>query len=293
MRYVLAVIAATAYAVLVISVQTDVYQPLPPLPFAVFVALALASTIAVGMAARTWWVLLAAAAPLMWASQGPLGLMIGGFAVAPVALGIGLGVTMGRHFGRRGALAGCVLLALAFLPLVTAVALARWPHDRQPAHPVPIDLAMGSYAGVTLGDSEQQALLKTTEPLLSRDVQDLHQLAGVDGADAFSSAYATETFVYRDHALMIRNGIVVGIVITNPNAETAEGIGPGDGLALVPQRYPMLHCEAHDGYGDEGPAGPPDCYGHVGDVGLWISEDPVQLVTIASVNAGMGLGLSR
>jgi hypothetical protein len=293
MRYIPAVIAGTAYAVLVISVQTDIYQPLPPLPFAVFVALALVSPIAVGMAARTWWVLLAAAAPLVWASQGPLGLIIGGLAVAPVALGIGAGVTTGRHFGRRGALTGCVLLALAFLPLVTAVALARWPHDRQPAHPVPIDLAMGSYAGVTLGDSEQQALRRTTEPLLSRNVQDLHQLAGVDGADAFSSAYATETLVYRDHALMIRNGIVVGIVITNPNAETAQGIGPGDGLALVPQRYPMLHCEAHDSYGDEGPAGPPDCHGHVGDVGLWISEDPVQLVTIASVHAGMGLGLSR
>jgi hypothetical protein len=293
MRYTLAVIAAIAYAALVISVQTDIYQPLPPLPFAVFVALALVSTIAVGMAARTWWVLLAAAAPLLWASQGPLGLIIGGFAVPPVALGIGLGVTMGRHFGRRGALAGCALLALAFLPLATAVAMARWPHDRQPAHPVLIDLAMGSYAGVTLGDSEQEALSKTKEPLLSRNGQDLHQLAGVDGADAFSSAYATETVVYRDHALMIRNGIVVAIVITNPDAETAEGIGPGDGLALVPQRYPMLHCEAHDGYSDEGPAGPPDCHGHVGDVGLWVSEDPVQLVTIASVHAGMALGLSR
>jgi hypothetical protein len=182
---------------------------------------------------------------------------------------------------------------LAFLPLATAVALARWPHDRQPAHPVPIDLAMGSYGGVTLGDSEQEAVRQTKEPLLSRNGQDLHQLAGVDGADAFSSAYATETFVYRDHALMIRNGIVVAIVITNPDAETAKGIGPGDGLALVPQRYPMLHCEAHDGYSDEGPAGPPDCHGHVGDVGLWVSEDPVQLVTIASVDAGMGLGLSR
>jgi hypothetical protein len=289
----LAVIAAIAYAGLVVSVQSDIYQPLPPLPFAVFVVLALASTIAVGMAARTWWVLLAAAAPLLWASQGPLGLIFGGFAVPPVALGIGMGVTMGRHFGRRGALAGCVLLALAFLPLATAVALARWPDDREPAHPVPIDLAMGSYAGVTLGDSEQEALRKTKEPLLSRNGQDLHQLAGVDGADAFSSAYATETFVYRDHALMMRNGIVVAIVITNPDAETAKGIGPGDGLALVPQRYPMLHCEAHDGYSDEGPAGPPDCHGHVGDVGLWVSEDPVQLVTIASVDAGMGLGLSR
>jgi hypothetical protein len=293
MRYKLAVIAAIAYAGLVVSVQSDIYQPLPPLPFAVFVVLTLASTIAVGMAARTWWVLLAAAAPLLWASQGPLGLIFGGFAVPPVALGIGMGVTMGRHFGRRGALAGCVLLALAFLPLATAVALARWPDDREPAHPVPIDLAMGSYAGVTLGDSEQEALRKTKEPLLSRNGQDLHQLAGVDGADAFSSAYATETFVYRDHALMMRNGIVVAIVITNPDAETAKGIGPGDGLALVPQRYPMLHCEAHDGYSDEGPAGPPDCHGHVGDVGLWVSEDPVQLVTIASVDAGMGLGLSR
>ncbi len=293
MRYTLAVIAAIAYAALVISVQTDIYQPLPPLPFAVFVVLALVSTIAVGMAARTWWVMVAAAAPLLWSSQGPLGLIIGGFAVAPVALGVGLGVTMGRHFGRRGALAGCVLLTLAFLPVATAVALARWPHDRQPAHPVPIDLATGSYAGVSLGDSEQVALRKATEPLLSRNTQDLHQLAGVNGADAFSSAYATETFVYRDHALMIRNGIVVAIVITNPDAETAQGIGPGDGLALVAQRYPMLHCEAHDGYGDEGPAGPPDCHGHVGDVGIWISEDPVQLVTIASVDAGMGLGLSR
>lgn len=293
MRYSLAVIASIAYAALVISVQTDIYQPLPPLPFAVFVVLALLSTIAVGMAARTFWVLLAAAAPLVWATEGPLGLIFGGFAVAPVALGIGMGVTMGRHFGRRGAVAGCVLLALAFLPLATAVALAQWPHDRQPAHPVPIDLAMGSYAGVTLGDSEQEALRKTTEPLLSRNGQDLHQLAGVNGADAFSSAYATETVVYRDHALMIRNGIVVAIVIANPDAETPEGIGPGDGLALVPKRYPMLHCEAHDGYSDEGPAGPPDCHGHIGDVGLWISEDPVQLVTIASVHAGMGLGLSR
>jgi hypothetical protein len=293
MRYTSAVIAAIAYATLVVSVQSDIYQPLPPLPFAVFVVLALISTFAVGMAARTWWVLLAAAAPLLWASQGSLALIIGGFAVVPVALGIGVGVAIGRHFGRRGALAGCVLLALAFLPLATAVAMSRWPHDHQPAHPVPIDLATGSYAGVTLGDSEQVALRKATEPLLGRNTQDLHQLAGANSADAFSSAYATETFVYRDHALMIRNGKVVAIVITNPDAETPEGIGPGDGLALVPQRYPMLHCEAHDGYSDEGPAGPPDCHGHVGDVGLWISEDPVQLVTIASVDAGMGLGLSR
>ena len=293
MRYALAVIAAIAYAALVISVQSDIYQPLPPLPFAVFVVLALISTFAVGMAARTWWVLLAAAAPLLWASQGPLGLIFGGIAAPPVALGVGVGVMIGRHFGRRGAVAGCVLLALAFLPLATAVALARWPHDHQPTHPVPIDLATGSYAGVTLGDSEQVALQKATEPLLGRSVHDLHRLAGVDGADAFSSAYATETFVYRDHALMVRNGKVVAIVITNSDAETPEGIGPGDGLSLVPERYPTLRCEHHDGYSDEGPAGPPDCHGHVGDVGLWISEDPVQLVTIASADAGMGLGLSR
>jgi hypothetical protein len=292
MRYTLAVIAAIAYAALVISLQTDIYQPLPPLPFAVFVVLALVSTIAVGMAARTWWVLLAAAAPLLWASQGPLGLIFGGFAVPPVALGIGMGVTMGRHFGRRGALAGCALLALAFLPLATAVALARWPHDRQPAHPVPIDLAMGSYAGVTLGDSEQETLSKTKEPLVGRGVRQLWKNGG-EQSDPFAYSSANDALIYRDHALLLLDGTVVAIVITNPDAETADGIGPGDGLALVPQRYPTLHCEAHDGYSDEGPAGPPDCHGHVGDVGLWTSGDPVELVTIASVDAGMGLGLPR
>ena len=292
MRYTLAVIAAIAYAALVISVQTDIYQPLPPLPVAVFVVLALVSTIAVGMAARTWWVLLAAAAPLLWASQGPLGLIFGGFAVPPVALGIGMGVTTGRHFGRRGALAGCALLALAFLPLATAVGLARWPHDHRPAHPVPIDLAMGSYAGVTIGDSEREALRHAKEPLVGRGVRRLWKSGG-DGSDPFASSSVNDALIYRDHTLLLLDGTVVAIVFTNPDAETPEGIGPGDGLALVPQLYPMLHCEAHDGYSDEGPAGPPDCHGHVGDVGLWTSGDPVELVTIASVDAGMRLGLSR
>jgi len=293
MRYAQVVLAAIAYTLLVVSVQSDLYQPLPPLPFAVFVVVALAVTLAVGMAAASWWAVLAAAAPLAWASQGSLALIIGALAVLPVAAVIALGVLLGRHFKRRVVYTGVAILALAFVPMATAAALARWPHDHQPAHPEPIDLATGSYAGVTLGDSEQVALRKATEPLLGRSVHDLHRLAGVDGADAFSSAYATETFVYRDHALMIRNGKVVAIVITNPDAETSAGIGPGDGLALVPERYPTLRCEHHDGYSDEGPAGPPDCHGHVGDVGLWISEDPVQLVTIASVDAGMGLGLSR
>ncbi len=258
--------------------QTDIYQPLPPLPFAVFVALALVSTIAVGMAARTWWVLLAAAAPLLWASQGPLGLIFGGFAVPPVALGIGIGVTMGRHFGRRGALAGCVLLALAFLPLARQ---SRW----RGGHMTPSrrTLCDRPRHGVVRGVSsakEQEALLHAKEPLVGRGVRQLWKSGG-ERSDPFAYSSANDALIYRDHALLLLDGTVVAIVVTNPDAETPEGIGPGDGLALVPQRYPMLHCEAHDGYSDEGPAGPPDCHGHVGDVGLWTSGDPVELVTFA------------
>lgn len=280
-----------AYGALVWSVSSAIYQPLPTLPGWLYWAAAVATTVAAGLIWRSWWAALVGLVPLaVWANEGPLAIFVSVIAVLPIAALALAGAWAGRRIGPRAAVAGAVLLAFAFTPWAAAAALSKWPHDHRPAHPEQIDLERGAYRGVVLGDSRASVIAHLGQPSRPGSFASLHHLDGASGADAYGSLrIPDELFVYADTAVLVTHDRVVAIITTSSSAQTSRGIGPGDGLELVARRYPGLRCEAHDSYGDEGPGGPPDCHGIVGTTRVWISQDPVQLITVASRAAGMGL----
>jgi len=210
-------------------------------------------------------------------------------AVVPIACLALTGAWAGRRLGRPAVIAGAALLGAAFTPWAAAAALHEWPPDHTPAHPSVIDLERGAYRGVALGDSRATVIAHLGPPSGPSSFAALHHLDGAAGADAYGSLRLPDEFlIYRDTAVLLTDDRVVAIITSASSAQTSRGIGPGDGLALVERRYPGLRCEAHDTLGEEGRVGPPDCHGLVGSTRVWISQDPVQIVTVASRAAGIG-----
>jgi hypothetical protein len=290
MRYIRPIAVVGAYGVLAWSVPTAVYQPLPPLPGWLFWVAAVAATVAAGLIWGSWWAALVGLVPLaVWVNQGPLAIFVAAIAVVPIACLTLAGVWAARRLGGRAAIAGAVVLGAAFTPWVASAALHRWPPDHTPAHPAPIDLQRGAYRGVALGDSRATVIAHLGSPSGPSSFAALHHLDGAAGADAYGSMRLPDEFlVYRDTAVLVTDDRVVAIITSSSSAQTLRGIGPGDGLALVASRYPALRCEDHDSYADSGPGGPPDCHGVIGSTRVWISQDPVQIVTVASRAAGLG-----
>jgi hypothetical protein len=93
-----------------------------------------------------------------------------------------------------------------------------------------------------------------------------------------------ETLRYRDVSVLVSDGRVYGLVITDDEAETIEGVGVGDNLGLTEDRYPDLDC----GIARAGEYRTfPYCGGRLGPGRwIWFGQDPVRSIVLTTSELG-------
>jgi hypothetical protein len=219
--------------------------------------------------------------------------------VPTAALALALGVGLHKLSARRvrtapdggrlriGAVVGSALVAVGVSPLLLAGIRRAFPLDRSPEHPVLVDQQNARYRGVTVGDSAEQV-----RRVLGRPLKKGHDNGPVghdfydDGGPSNWSPPGTykqeRNFSYEDVGVLIARGRVYGFVITERDAETREGVGVGDNLAIAKRRYPDMDCDIVN-EGSEY-ATFPACRGRVGPGRyLGFGQDPIRTITLMSV----------
>ena len=157
------------------------------------------------------------------------------------------------------------------------------------AAPAPvIDLAAGSYRGVSLGDS-RKALFAALGPAPRLTEDEPWVPTGVVDADwegptsVVVNGYRRKPmrgFAYPKAFVMLVSGKVADMEIAETGAATTEGVAIGDELEKVEAAYPAFRC----GTANEGTeyATYPACSGTVGGVQVWIGGDPISTIAFAS-----------
>jgi hypothetical protein len=184
---------------------------------------------------------------------------------------------------------GLILLAAAAAVVALGLALAR-EDDEAPT--VLVDERMGVLHGVRFGDSEGEVRARLGEP------SDDHQGVFPEGADytgppAIPSPRTDQRpprqptpLHYDASAYLVSPTVgVFSMATLERGARTRAGIGVGDDLELVSERYERVECgEAVAGeplLGGETPTYP-WCRAIVGDVRAFFGEDPIESITLTS-----------
>jgi len=150
--------------------------------------------------------------------------------------------------------------------------------DVTPRHPEVVDLRVGSFRGVHIGETTTRVARTLGQPDRWGDFPAPTHAS--DDAIPPSGPGEAISLDYADLAVDTKNGRVVWIVTTSPRAQTDRGVGVGDSLAIARRAYPHLTCAAHDSGSDE-PWGPPFCYAHMhAGVNLELIGDPILTVIV-------------
>lgn len=155
-----------------------------------------------------------------------------------------------------------------------------------------VDLQQGEFRGVRLGDSHDRVRRILGRPL-GRPDQDWAPV-GVDGTEAGfpftispprrpTADYerVISSMPYRDVGFHVerRAGVYV-MAITAENAITREGVGIGDDLRDIGDRFPGLECGISEARVEDSPR--PFCSGRIRrGVHVWFGQDPVRSILIA------------
>jgi hypothetical protein len=187
---------------------------------------------------------------------------------------------------RPGTLA---VLLLAAAAVVVAAALA-FGGEEEEAPPVLVDEREGVLHGVRFGDGEREVRARRGEPT------DAHDGFFPDGADytgppGIPSPPTDQRpprepvpLHYDETAYLVSPSVgVFSMATLEEGAQTRAGVGVGDDLALVRERYDRVDCgEAVAGeplLGGETPTYP-WCRAIVGDIRVFFGEDPIESITL-------------
>lgn len=280
------VCAAVVWVGLNIAAWSGLFEPLPDISFDVWLGLAVAAAIGVGLLAGRWLAIaIAIAPPLVASAVGYTSQSDGGEAfpyfVAVVAtVLIAGGVAGSRMLPARAAIVVGSLLLAAPLPLVGwAAKRTIWPHDARPAHSLHVALRAGSFQGVALGQpvaKAQSAIRGSVEgpapPVTPIDAQSAPIGVSYFPADATSVRG-------RGVSVLAEHGRVVALFITNSRAEGLAGVGVGDNLGVARARLDGLVC----GQSNENE---PTCGGHIGRFTMLFVGDPIETITLSSIDTG-------
>jgi hypothetical protein len=279
--YVLAVAAA------------PIYRPLPSVPFAVLlvlfvVPLNLGAALAIG---QRWASLLALAAYVALLLIGLVGATALALALVVAATGVlVLGVYLREMLDRARlarrrrrpppplVLAG-PLLALALIPAAWGLWLEAFPSERLSEQPARLDERAGGFRGVGLGDSTAvvRRAYGFTRPRRAPIEPELEAL----GAPV-RAARSTAAYRYPGAIVLVDADRVAALVITDRNAETASGVGVGDGLARARATYPGMRCGGQ--VSRSGVLAVPYCTAPMGSNHyLRFGQDPIASITLAPV----------
>lgn len=280
--------AAIAYAILAGAVWTAVYEPLPNTVSWLGPATWLAGSAGVGLVFRRYRsIALAALIPLTAAvvSGDPLQEWLAAFGAVGLGAVIAVMVLVGRRTGRAAPVAGLALIVFSLAPLAWA-GYRQWrPLDVTPSHPLGIDLLHQSFRGVGVGDPASRIQPRLGRAIVGRPGSSVNSMLpvgasyDVNGDPPPLLANISVVYRYPGVAYLVVHGRVVAIVITDPNAQTSAGVGPGDNIAIARARYPGLAC-GFDSSAE--PRGLPNCAGRLDGHPIWISEDPIGNITLTS-----------
>jgi hypothetical protein len=188
---------------------------------------------------------------------------------------------------RPGTLALMVVAGVAAVVVALALTLARKDDE---ARTVLVDERVGVLHGVRFADSEAEVRARLGEP------SDDHQGVFPEGADytgppAIPSPRTDQRpprqpmpLHYEDSAYLVSPTVgVFSMATLEQGARTRAGIGVGDDLELVRERYERVECgEAVAGeplFGGDTPMYP-WCRAIVGDIRTFFGEDPIESITL-------------
>jgi hypothetical protein len=281
------------YALLAVSAFTTVYDPLPDLPLAVDLAALVLASLGLGLAVGRFWVV---ALPFLVAAPYALAGDDGSNAFAYRLPGRGLGILAltaailvltgvllrtGRL--RPSAWVGAALLALAAIPLVWAGYRQLRPLDEPGTRPITT-----SFRGVSLEDTRGQATaaLGAAPASSGSSIAPLGEdFAEIGGPPFVATPGSTiQSFRYRGTTVLVSDDRVYGILTTDDEAETAEGVGVGDNLEIAEDAYPNLECGVASAteYRTF-----PYCGGRLAPGRwIWFGQDPIRSIVVATTEVG-------
>lgn len=270
------------------------YDPLPDLPIGIDLAALALPNLGVGLVVGRFWT---AALPLLVAAPYALAGDDGSnaFSYRLPTLGIGVlalaaavlvltGVLLRTGRFRPPAYVGAALLVLGAVPV-------SWAGYRQlrPLNEAGDVAVRAGYRDVTLGSARAQVVDALGSPPPGSRGSSIAPL-GEDfdhiGGPPFiaTPGLSHETLRYPDTSVLVSDGRVYGLVITDPEAETAEGVGVGDNLGLAEDHYAGLEC----GIARAGEYRTfPYCVGRLGSGrSIWFGQDPIRSIVLASSELG-------
>lgn len=182
----------------------------------------------------------------------------------------------------RRRLVATVLGASAVALLVGACDLVRRADEQRPARQ--IDERAGRYAGVGLGLSEGEVRRVFGEPGGGDGYFPLgEEFRGPPSVPA-SGGRRPALLRYDEVAFLVDQASgVFSLMVTYEDAETRGGVGVGDPLERVGERYARVRCgETVSGepvFGDEHPTYP-WCRTRVGKIDVFFGDDPIESITL-------------
>lgn len=253
------------------------------------------SAFALGLISGRWRMLLAALALL---ALGPLNRGeepdIFAFLVVPmlcveccaaIAAGVGVRRVMGRRRARavpRLGTAGLAIMGLAIALTAWGVYLDQRVVDRTPSRPLLVDERTGAYRGVAPGTRVAQVVSLFGRPVPGSDDLGPSPLgAGAAELSGPSSLSVTQSWRYRDLAVLHARGTVRGYLTTDPRAETAAGVGIGDSLTIARRAYAGLECGGQTIGSDASNPAYLACSGRLpGGDEIWFGGDPIDSIWV-------------
>jgi hypothetical protein len=246
-------------------------------------------SLGLGLAVGRFW---AAAVPLLVAAPYALAGDDGSnaFAYRLPARGLGIfaltaavlvltGVLLRTGRLRPSAWVGAALLALGAIPLVWAGYRQLSPLDEPGTR-----LMTTSFRGVSLEDTraEVAAALGPAPASRGSSIAPLGEDFAEIGGPPFvaTSGSTLQSLRYRGTTVLVSDDRVYGILTTDAEAETAEGVGVGDNLEVAEDAYPNVECGVASAteYRTF-----PYCGGRLAPGRwIWFGQDPIRSILVAT-----------
>jgi hypothetical protein len=277
-----------------VSAFTTVYDPLPDLPIGIDLAALVLPSLGLGFAVGRYWapgVPLLVAAPYALAGDdgsNAFSYRLPALAIGVIALSAAVlvltGVLLRTGWYRPPAYVGAALLVLGAVPLAWAGYRQLRPLDEAG------DVVVGTgYRGAALGSARAAVVEALGPPPPGSHGSSIAPL-GDDfehiGGPPFiaTPGLSHETLRYPDLSVLISDDRVYGLMLTDPEAETAEGVGVGDSLELAEDRYSGVDC----GTARAGEYRTfPYCGGRLGPSRwIWFGQDPIRSIVVTTTELG-------
>jgi hypothetical protein len=194
------------------------------------------------------------------------------------AIGVrGLAARRGHVLPASG---GWVLLGLAATLTLVGVYLDQRVIDRDPVHPREVDLRHHRYRGVAIGmrTGDVPKVLGSRGRAVPSD-----KVAAQEGPHGPSVTPAWREREYTGLAVAASGEHVRALATRDRDAQTADGVGPGDSLAIAKRRYPDVACDGVTEGSDSINPSYPACTGRLPDgTEVYFGGDPIDVVLLAA-----------